>query len=45
MENKVYLKENLKNTPVKTYLSTPPLYMSSSNNKFFNGDIFYPSIN
>jgi hypothetical protein len=26
-------------------LSTPPLYMSSSNNKFFNGDIFYPSIN
>ena len=41
----LYLKENLENTPYKTYVTWSALKVSSSSNKFVNGDDFYEAIN
>jgi len=43
--NKLYLKENLENKDIKTYVIEWPIIVESSDNKFYNWDIFYESIN
>jgi hypothetical protein len=43
--NKLYLKENLKNKANKVHVTNSPIVVNVSNNKFYNGDIFYEAIN
>jgi hypothetical protein len=41
----VFLKENLKNTDIKSYVNLPPLILTADDNSFYNGDIYYEAIN
>lgn len=41
----VFLKENLKNTDIKSYVNLPPLILTVDDNSFYNGDIYYEAIN
>lgn len=45
MNKTLYLKQNLSNTPEKTYLTLPALILESDDNKFYNWDIFYEALN
>ncbi|PID86452.1 hypothetical protein CSB08_00530 [Candidatus Gracilibacteria bacterium] len=45
VNNKLYLKENLTKNKNKIYLNTAPTIVKSIDNKFYNGDIYYESIN
>ncbi len=40
----LFFKENTKNTPVKSYVTTAPLIVKSENNKFYKNE-FYEAIN
>lgn len=41
----LFKKTNLKNKSNNNYLSTNPLVLKSNNNKFYNWEIFYESVN
>ncbi len=41
----LFWKENLDKKDTKTYLSTNPIVLDSEANKFYNGDVFYESVN
>jgi hypothetical protein len=41
----LFLKENSENNPTEIYVSTNPLVVEIENNKFYNSDKFYESIN
>ena len=41
----LFLKENLKTTSEKVFVDTIPLVLDSDDNKFYNGSIFYESVN
>ena len=43
--NRLYFKENLKYKDTKVHVNTNPIIVDSSDNKFYNWDIFYESIN
>jgi len=45
MNNTLYIKENRKNTADVSYITVPPLILSSSDNKFYNWDTYYEAIN
>jgi hypothetical protein len=45
VDGEIYIKENLKNEPVKKYVSTPPIELDSDDNKFYNDEKFYEAIN
>lgn len=45
MNNQLFLKENLKNTDTKEYVSLPPLILNSGDNEFYNGDIYFEAVN
>ena len=45
VDNEIFIKENLENEPVKTYVSTPPIVLESDDNKFYNKEVFYEAIN
>ncbi len=45
MWNRLYLKENLKESKTKSYVTENPIVVNEDDNKFFNGDIFYESVN
>ncbi|MDP2089997.1 MAG: FG-GAP-like repeat-containing protein [Candidatus Gracilibacteria bacterium] len=45
VNGQLFLKENLQNKPTKIYLTTNPLVLKSSDNKFFNGDVFFDTVN
>ena len=41
----LFLKNNMNEKPVKSYVKTNPIVVNSKNNKFYNWDIFYEAIN
>lgn len=45
VDGEIYLKENFKKEPSKSYVSTPPAVLDSNDNKFYNWDIFYEAVN
>ena len=45
VNNSLYLKENLENKPVKTYLNESPIILESDDNKFLNWSTYISSIN
>lgn len=45
MDGKLYFKENRKNTQEKEYISLPPLILSVTDNKFYNGEIYFEAVN
>lgn len=45
MDGTLYFKENRKQQTPLEYLSVPPLILGASDNKFYNGEIYYESVN
>ncbi|MCD5385392.1 hypothetical protein LRZ95_01855, partial [Candidatus Gracilibacteria bacterium] len=45
VNKQLYLKENLENKSTKIYVSENPIVVNIDDNKFYNGDVFYESIN
>lgn len=46
MAGQVFVKENLKKKDdTKLFVTDNPLYLASSTNKYFNGDVYYESVN
>jgi len=43
--DEIFIKENLSINPVRNYLTLPPLYLSSNNNKFLNWNSFIEAVN
>ena len=42
---RLYFKENRENTPAQSHVSGPPLILKASDNQFYNGDVYYESVN
>ena len=45
VNKQLYLKENLENKSTKIYVSENPIVVNIDDNKFYNWDVFYESIN
>jgi hypothetical protein len=45
VNGQLFLKNNMSEKPVKSYVKTNPIVVNSNNNKFYNSDTFYEAIN